>query len=77
MTTENEQVTIAMAAAVQGKGAHLIVTSVACALRSNVNTSRAQLIFPSKLDFCNLFKFPATKSTQKSNFFAPALKIVK
>jgi hypothetical protein len=100
MTTQNEQVTIAMAAAVHfpiarapfpmgalsigtGTAAPLaIVTSTfnsdwcSCALGSSVNTLRDQLIFPSKLDFCNLFKFPATKSTQKSIFFTPALKIV-
>jgi hypothetical protein len=45
---------------------------------SNVNTLRAQLIFPSKPNFCNLFEFLATKSTQKSNIFQTlALKIVK
>ncbi len=32
----------------------------------NTHTFRAQLIFPSKPKFCNLFEFPATKSTQKS-----------
>jgi hypothetical protein len=32
----------------------------------SVNIPRAQLIFPSKPKFCNLFEFSATKSTQKS-----------
>jgi hypothetical protein len=44
----------------------LKATSVACAVGPGVSTLRAQLIFPSKLDFCNLFEFPATKSTKKS-----------
>jgi hypothetical protein len=41
-------------------------TSVGCALGSIVNTLRAQLIFPSKPNFRNLFDFPATQSIQKS-----------
>jgi hypothetical protein len=32
----------------------------------NVNSLRAQLVFPSKPNFCNLFEFPAPKSTEKS-----------
>jgi hypothetical protein len=36
-----------------------------------VNTLRAQLIFPSKLNFCNLFKFSATKGTK--NQYLPHL----
>jgi hypothetical protein len=32
----------------------------------NVNTLRAQLIFPPKSNFCNLFEFSPTKFTQKS-----------
>jgi hypothetical protein len=31
-----------------------------------VNTLRAQLIFPSQPNYCNLFEFSATKSTHKS-----------
>jgi hypothetical protein len=38
---------------------------------SNVNTLMAQLIFPFKPNFCNLFEFPATKSTKKSISFTP------
>jgi len=38
-------------------------TSVACAVGPSVNTL---LIFSYKLNFCNLFEFPATKSTQKT-----------
>jgi len=41
-------------------------TSVASAVHPSGNTLRAQLIFPSKPNFCNLFEFPATKSTQTS-----------
>jgi hypothetical protein len=37
----------------------------------NVNTLRAQLIFPLKLNFCNLFEFTTTRSTQKSISFTP------
>jgi hypothetical protein len=54
----------------------IIKTIVACAVGPSVNTSRAQLIFPFKPNFCNLFEFSTTKSTQKpffshlnSNFF--------
>jgi hypothetical protein len=36
------------------------------AIGPSVNTLRAQLIFPYKPNFCNLFQIPATKSTQKS-----------
>jgi hypothetical protein len=42
-------------------------TNVACAVARNVNTLRVQLIFPSKPNISNLFEFPTTKSTQKSN----------
>jgi hypothetical protein len=49
----------------------LKATSVACAVGPGVITLRAQVIFPSKLNFCNLFEFPATKSTQKSISFTP------
>jgi len=38
-----------------------------------VNTLRAQLIFPSKTNFCNLFEFPITNSTQKSISSTPSL----
>jgi hypothetical protein len=38
-------------------------TSVACAVGPGVNTL---LVFSHKPNFCNLFEFPATKSTQKS-----------
>jgi hypothetical protein len=37
-------------------------TSVACAIGPSVNTLRAQLNFPSKLNFCKLFEFLTTKS---------------
>ncbi len=43
-----------------------VLISVGCALGPGVNTSKAQQIFLSKPNFCNLFKSPATKSTQKS-----------
>jgi hypothetical protein len=33
-----------------------------------VNTLRAQLIFPSKPNFCNLFEFPVTKSIFKNQY---------
>ncbi len=45
---------------------NFMMTSVACAVGSSVNTLRAQLNFPSKPKFCNLFGFPGIKSTQKS-----------
>ncbi len=41
-------------------------TSVTCVVGPSVNTLRVQLIFLSKPNFCNLFEFPATKSTPKS-----------
>ncbi len=43
----------------------LIFTSVACAIHPSVNRLRAQLIFPSKPNFCNLYEFPTTKSIQR------------
>ncbi len=48
--------------------------SVACAVGPNVNTLRAQLVLPSEPNFCNLFEFPATKSTQKSISFTHYLE---
>jgi hypothetical protein len=43
-----------------------------------VNTLSTRIIFFSKPNFCNLFEFPTTKSTQKiNNFHTLALKIVK
>jgi hypothetical protein len=41
-------------------------TSVVYAICPSVNTWRVQLIFPTKLNFCNLFEFLATKSIQKT-----------
>jgi hypothetical protein len=35
---------------------------VACAIGPSVNTLKAQLIFPSKLNFCNFFEILTTKS---------------
>ncbi len=46
-------------------------TNVAYVVGPSVNTVRAQLIFPSKPNFCNLFEFLATKSAQKSISFTP------
>jgi hypothetical protein len=43
-----------------------VLISVGYALGPGVNTFKAQQIFLSKLNFCNLFKSPATTSTQKS-----------
>ncbi len=45
---------------------YITSTTVAFVVGPSVNTVRAQLIFPSKPNFCNLFEFPATKSTKKS-----------
>jgi hypothetical protein len=44
----------------------ILLTSVVRAVGPSVNTLSTQLIFPSKPNFCNLFEFLATKSTQKS-----------
>jgi hypothetical protein len=43
----------------------ITTTSVACDIGPGVNTLRAQLIFLSKPNFCNLFEFSATKFTEK------------
>jgi hypothetical protein len=40
----------------------------------NVNTLKVQLDFPSKLNFCKLFEFLATKSTQKLIFSTPSFE---
>jgi len=42
--------------------------SGACVVGPSVNTLRAQLIFPSRPNFCNLFEFLATKFPKKSIF---------
>jgi hypothetical protein len=48
--------------------------NVACDVGPTVNTLKAQLILPSKPNFCNLFEFPTTKSIQKSISFTPYLE---
>jgi len=50
---------------------NFMMTSVACAVGSSVNTLRAQLNFPSKPKFCNLFGFPGIKSIK--NQYLPHL----
>jgi hypothetical protein len=46
-------------------------TNVTCAIGPSVNTLKAQLIFPSKLNFCKLFEFLTTKSFK--NQYLPQL----
>jgi hypothetical protein len=52
--------------------------SVARVVGPSVNTLRAQLIFPSRPNFCKLSEFPTTKFTQKIILFHTlTLKIVE
>jgi hypothetical protein len=50
---------------VRTQGSFSIYTSVDDAIGLSVNTLKAQLIFPSKTNFCNLFEFSSIKSTPK------------
>ncbi len=43
-----------------------MIYSVTYVVGPNVNTLEAQLIFPSKPNFCNFFEFPTTKFTKKT-----------
>ncbi len=46
----------------------LIVINVTCGIGPSVNTLKVQLNFLSKLNFCNLFEFIATKSIENQHF---------